>query len=154
MKITLFMLSIIIFVSGCSMFVSGPETMVKGDKTICILFNESRFKNEIVDNIKNEFERDGYRVITDHLKRRKYYKSSDYGAVVYMAEYWAWHTPIHAKRFFEENKQSQNTLFLVTSGDPNVEIHKPFDAVTSASSPDKFESVSNEIIEKLNRILK
>ena len=145
---------LILLFSSCSVFVSAPEQIAKGDDTICILYNETRFKVELVNNITAHNVNKGCRIVTDVVKRAKFYNSADYAALVYMAEYWSWHTPWHAKRFFERNKYSRNTLFVVTSGDPDVEIHKPFDAVTSASSPKLVGPVARAINEKLDRILK
>jgi len=73
---------------------------------------------------------------------------------VYMAELWAWHTPWHAKKYFRKNKEAGNMVFVITSGDPDVVITKPFDAVTTASKPNKVGPVTQEILAKLERILK
>jgi hypothetical protein len=70
-----------------------------------------------------------------------------------MAELWAWHTPWHAKRYFRNHNEARNIVFVITSGDPDVTISQPFDAITSASSPDKVEPVTKDILERLDRIL-
>jgi len=70
-----------------------------------------------------------------------------------MAEYWVWHTPWHAKRYYEKNKTARNTIFVVTAGDPDVTIKKPFDAVTDVSRSNEVERVSGEILKKLDKIL-
>ncbi len=59
-------------------------------------------------------------VVTDRIKRANLYRSSDYGAVVYMAEYWAWHIPWHAKKYYYKNNASQNIVFVITSGDTDI----------------------------------
>ena len=91
-------------------------------------------------------------MITNKRKLSKYYKSDDYLAVVYMVEYWAWHTPWNAVRYFKKNNRDKNIIFVITSGDPDVVIKEPFDAVTSASKSDQVERVSKEIITKLEKI--
>ena len=153
-----YLVSVIVFVvliSGCA----APGKMVsvekvKGDNVICILFKESRFKDRIVDNLTKSLSGKGYKVITDRREKAKYYKSSDYGAVVYMTDYWAWHTPWNAKRYYRNNNEADNIVFVITSGDPKVTIQKPFDAVTSASNTDSLERVTREITGRLDNILR
>ena len=146
-------LALILIVTGCSIFVKQPSQEIKGDKVICFLFNNKRFKAEVVKNVSRSLSIKGYTVVTGDMKKVKYYNPADYGAVVYMAELWIWHTPWHAKRYYSMHNNAQNIIFVITSGDPNVVITKPFDAVTSASKPDKVESVSQEIMKKLDIIL-
>ncbi|MFC1537986.1 hypothetical protein ACFL6H_01055 [Candidatus Latescibacterota bacterium] len=152
-KFVVVALFLILLLSGCSMFVKAPDEILKGDKTVCILYNETEFKSKLVNNISNYLENKGYRVINDRVKRAKFYNSADYSALVYMAEYRAWHTPFPAKRFFKKNKYSKNTLFVITAGDQRREIHHPFDAVTCASRSNFIDSKSYEINVKLDRIL-
>ena len=147
-------LLLILILSGCSMFANAPDEILKGDKTVCIIFNETAFKTALVKNMTASIETRGCRVVTDRVKRAKYYNSADYGALVYMAEHQVWHVPFHTKRFFKHNKFSRNTLFVITAGDPSREIHKPFDAVTCASRSNLVESKAYEIGVKLDRILK
>jgi hypothetical protein len=147
-------LLLILLLSGCSMFANAPGEILKGDKTVCIIYNETVFKTAVVKNITASLEIKGYRVITDRVKRAKFYNSANYGALVYMSELWAWHVPFHAKKFFKYNKFSRNTLFVVTAGDPRREVHKPFDAVTCASRSNLVDSKAYEIGMKLDRILK
>ena len=136
------------------MFVKAPEEILKGEDIVCIIHNETVFKTALVEKITASLETKGYRVITDRVRHAKYYESADYAALVYMCEYWAWHTPFHAKKFFEKNKYSRNTLFVVTGGDPSREIHTPFDAVTCASRSNLVDSKAYEITVKLDRIFK
>lgn len=139
--------------AGCSIFVKAPIQEVQGKDVIFILFNDRGFKTEVVEKVSQSLAAKGYRVVTDNVKQARYYNAADYGAVVYMAELWAWHTPWHAKKFHRKNNTAQNTVFVITSGDPDVVIKEPFDAVTSASKPGEVERVSREIVEKLDNIL-
>jgi len=153
-----YLVSVIVFlvlISGCA----APGKMVsvekvKGDNVICILLKESRFKDRIVDNLTKSLSGKGYEVITDRRKNANFYKSSDYGAVVYMTDYWAWHTPWNAKRYYHNNNGVDNVIFVITSGNPKVTIQKPFDAVTSASDFDDVERVTQEITGRLDTILR
>ncbi|MFC1552662.1 hypothetical protein ACFL6P_08900 [Candidatus Latescibacterota bacterium] len=147
-------LILLLLLSGCSMFANTPDEILKGDDIVCIIYNETAFKTAVVKNMSQSLEIKGYRVVTDRVKNAKFYNSANYGALVYMCEYMAWHVPFHAKRFFKKNKFSRNTLFFVTAGDPRREIHKPFDAVTCASRSNLIDSMAYEIGVKLDRILK
>jgi len=148
-------IALVLFFAGCSIFglCKPPVQEIKGDNVVCFLFKTGTFKSEVVEKVTQFLTEKDLRVVTDTVKNAKYYNASDYGAVIYIAEYWAWHTPRHAKRYFNRNKGSENIIFVITSGDPDVTIKKPFDAVTSASKPDRVETVSQEIIERLSRIL-
>ena len=148
-------LVLIFLVAGCA--APGkmvPLEKVKGDNVVCILFEDSKFKDSIVGNLKKSLSGKGYEVITDSRKKSKQYNSTDYGAVAYMTDFWAWHTPWNAKRYFRKNNEADNIVFVITSGNPNVTIKKPFDAVTSASNPDSVERVTREIMERLDIILR
>ncbi|MBN1290590.1 MAG: hypothetical protein JXB48_02040 [Candidatus Latescibacteria bacterium] len=141
-------------VSGCSMFRAAPDQSVKGDKVVLALYKETQFKNEVIKKLTESLPPKGYQVITGSNKQAKYYKAADYGAVVYMAEYWARHVPWHAKKYFNKFKEARNIVFVVTSGDPDVKIKKPFDAVTTASKDEKVDPVAQEILKKLEGILR
>ena len=139
--------------AGCSIFVKTPIQEVQGKNAVFILFNDTSFKTEVVEKVSQSLTAKGYRVVTDNVKQARYYNSADYGAVVYMAELWVMHTPWHAKKFHKMNNTVRNTVFVITSGDPDVVIKEPFEAVTSASEPGERERVSREIMEKLDNIL-
>ena len=139
--------------AGCSIFVKAPIQEMGEKNVVFILFNDTSFKTEVVENVSQSLTAKGYRVVTDNVKQARYYNSADYGAVVYMAELWAWHTPWHARKFHRNNNTARNTVFVITSGDPDVVIKEPFEAVTSASKTGEVERVSREILEKLDNIL-
>ena len=146
--------ALVLLFTGCSIYATLPDRDVKGEKVVCILHNDTRFKTEVVENVSNSLAGKGYRVITGRVKQAKFFNPADYGAVVYMAELWAWHTPWHAVRYFKKHNEARNIIFVITSGDPDVVISDPFDAVTSASNPGKVNLVSKEIIDRLDTILK
>ena len=153
-----------VFLTGCSMFVKPSVQKitrnevksheVQGNRVVCILFKDSRFKSEVVELLTNSLIARDYTVITDDVKMAKFYKSSDYGAIVYMADYWAWHVPWHAKNYYRKNNEASNIIFVVTSGGPDVEIHRPFDAITSVSKPNEVERVSQSAMERLDSVLR
>ena len=145
-------LTLMLLVTGCSMLTKQPIQQLKGNNVICILHEKSRFKAGVIKNISHSLYEKGFEVTTGKRKLSKNYNSGDYLAVVYMVEYWAWHTPWNALRYFKKNNRNNNIIFVITSGDPDVVIKKPFDAVTSASKPDQVERVSREIITKIERI--
>ena len=132
----------------------SPVQEIKGDNVVCILFNDRKFKTEVVDKISKSLKESGYEIVTDRVKRSKYYNASDYGAVVYMAELWAWHTPWHAVKYYRKNNRAQNIVFVITSGDPHVIIKEPFDAVTSPSRHMEVDRVSQKITERLSMIIR
>ena len=140
-------------VSGCAARRAAPVGAVKGAQVVCILSDESFFKSQVIERIRTNLRERGVEVITDARKRSGYYHPAEYGAVVYMTEYWAWHTPWHTKRYYRKYSEAKNIIFFITAGDSYVKIKKPFDAVTSASNPDSIERVSREILTKLDTVL-
>lgn len=126
---------------------------VKGGKVVCILFNEKRFKIEVVKKVSQSLAEKGYTVVSDRPKYASNYSSADYAAVVYLAEFWMWHTPRHAISYYTKNNKAGNIIFVVTSGDPHVVIKKPFDAITSASRVKDVDRVSEEILNRLGKIM-
>ena len=131
--------------TGCSIYTVLPNRDVKGEKVVCILHNDTRFKTEVVKTVSNSLVGKGYSVVTGRVKNAKFINPADYGAMVYMTELWAWHTPWHSVRYFNKHDGARNIIFVITSGDP--------DAVTSASNPEKIPALSKEIIDRLGTIL-
>ncbi len=82
-------ISLVLLIAGCSILGlrKPPVQEVKGDNVVCILFKNRTFKNEIVKNVTRFLNGKDLRVVTDTVKNAKYYNASDYGAVIYMAEY-------------------------------------------------------------------
>ncbi len=149
-----YMLLLAVLLAGCSLFVTPPAQEIKGNRVVCILFRDSRFKSDVVELLTRSFIARDYNVVTDDVKRAKFYKSSDYGAIVYMADYRVWHVPLHAKNYYRNNNEASNIIFVVTSADPDVEIHRPFDAITSVSKPNEVDRVSRSVMERLDSILR
>ena len=146
--ITIFLLLFIL--SGCSSGKKMSSTgIVSGKDTVAILYKESKFKDAVLEKVETYLKEKKIRFVADNVKNSKKYKASDYLAVIYMAEFWAWHTPAHTKRYFSRNDNASNIIFLITSGNPDVRIKKPFDAVTSASKQSGVEKVSSEIIRRI-----
>jgi len=149
------LLLITLTLSSCSMFARAPQQPVaKGRDTVLILFNSTGFREAVVANVVRELKAAKLNVVMDNTKRAKFYAAADYAAVVHISEYWAWHVPYHAKRYFKRNSKADNIVFAVTSGDPNVTITKPFDAVTGASKKDGVGKFSAEIMGKLTAAMK
>ncbi|MHB9029855.1 MAG: hypothetical protein ACYC9O_13895 [Candidatus Latescibacterota bacterium] len=151
----LYVISVLVFtLAGCGGKPAPERLAAKGKNTVCILSGEKRFKNEVIAKVTTSLEAKGYKVVRDETAHSEYYRAADYGAVVYIAEYWAWHTPRHAIRYFNGNGKSPSIVFMITSGDPDVTIKQPFDAVTSASSPKNVDTAAGEILARLEGILK
>ena len=150
----LYIIILAVLLDGCSVFVTPPVQEIKGDTVVCILYKDSHFKSEVVKLLTNTLITRGCNVVTDDVKRARFYKSPDYGAVVYMADYWAWHVPWHAKKYYRNNNRASNIIFVVTSGDPDVEIHRPFDAITSVSKPNEVERVLKFVMERIDSVLR
>ncbi len=150
--VSLFILASVL--AGCGRKPVPANRGVAGKNIVVVLAKESRFKSEVVAKVAVSLEGRGIRVIRDATGASGSFRAADYGAVVYFADYWAHHTPYHAKRYFNRNGGASNIVFVVTSGDPDITIKKPFDAVTSASKEKNVDRVAQEIIGRLEKILK
>lgn len=139
--------------AGCGPKPAPANRGVTGKNVVVILTTGKRFKDEVVARVTTALEKKGIRVLRDARGASGAYRAADYGAVVYFAERWMWHTPFHAQRYFRRNGNARNIVFVITSGDPDVKIRKPFDAVTSASSPKEVDRVTNDVFARLELIL-
>jgi hypothetical protein len=149
----LFLLAVFGFsIINCGGKPSPHGQVQKGNKVVCILFNEKRFKTEVVKKVLQSLAEKGYTVVSDRQKHARYYSSADYAAVVYMSEYWAWHIPRDAVSYYKKNNMSGNIIFVITSGNPHVVIKKPFDAITSASTVKEVNRVSGEILNRIGKV--
>ena len=152
-QIIVFAVSLLL-VTGCSALKpAAPISGEKGGNVVCILLKNTRFKVEVTGRLTAALSKKGYRVVTGSVNQAKNCNARDYGAVVYMTELWALHTPWHTKRYFRKHDKAANIVFVITSN-ANITIKKPFDAVTSASKPDSVEPVTEEILARLDRIMK
>src|SRR3989339_136772 len=98
--------------SGCSYERKMPSVgMVKGKDIVVILFKKSQFKEAVLEKVEISLKEKNIKFVTDNVDNSKKYKASDYRAVVYMAEFWAWHTPYHTKRYFSRNDNVSNIIF-------------------------------------------
>jgi hypothetical protein len=149
----LFLLAVFTFsLINCGGKPSPSGLAQKGSKVVCILFNEKRFKTEVVKKVSQSLAEKGYTVVNDRQKYASYYSSADYAAVVYMSEYWAWHTPRDAVSYYKKNNRAGNIIMVITSGNPHITIKKPFDAITSASKVKEVDRVSQEILNRIGKV--
>jgi hypothetical protein len=146
-------LTLILTFTGCGQKPIPANRDVKGKNVVVVLSKDKRFKQEVITQVTAALEGKGIRVLRDGAGSSGSYRAADYGAVVYFTEFWMWHTPLNAKRYYHHNDEVPNIVFVITSGDPHVKIRKPFDAVTSASTPKEVERVSKEILARLEKIL-
>lgn len=146
-------LTVLIF-AGC-VCKPSPGNFVPGDaNTVCILSTDKPFKNEVAGKVAAALETEGRTVIRDTLENAGRYRAADFGAVVYIAEYQMWHTPRHAVRYFDQNGQARNIVFVITTGNARLKVKKPFDAVTSASTKGNTGRVASEVMTRLDAVMK
>jgi hypothetical protein len=150
----LIVLALVFCLAGCGAKPAPEKLAMKGKNVVCILSGDKRFKTEVIEKVARSLEAKGFSVVRDETGNAEYYNAADYGAVVYIAEYQAWHTPRHAIGYFKRNGQAPNIVFVITAGNPHLKIKKPFDAVTSASKQKEVDRVSGEIMTRLDGILK
>ncbi len=150
-SVSLFVLASVL--SGCGQKPVPANRGVTGKNIVVILSKDSRFKSEVIAKVSAAVEAKGLKVLRDATGASGAYRAADYGAVVYFADYWMHHTPNHAKRYFNRNGGASNIVFVVTAGDPDVTIKKPFDAITSASKQKDVERVAGEIVGRLETML-
>lgn len=155
MRTLLFIVLVITFSFAGCVSRPAPGNFVPGSKnTVCVLSKDKPFKNEVIAKITASLQEKGLGVVRDNVKNAKRYRASDYGAVIYIAEFWMGRIPRHSVRYFENNDKAPNIVFVITAGDSAVTITEPFDAVTTASVMEKTDAVAGEIMTRLNTILK
>ncbi len=142
---------IVVIAAGCGgARLAAPGPQDRGREVVLVLMDgDSPFKLAVAERVAATLKPDGLRVVMDDTGRAENNAPSDYAAVVYTAEYWMWRTPRHAIRYFNRHDKPANVIFLITAGDPNRKVTKPFDAVTSASTQARVEPVSDEIVRRV-----
>jgi hypothetical protein len=152
-KLTVLFGIVVLLSVGCA----GRRPLVgepKGPKTVVFLSDGTAFRDAVVAHVSDWLRDSGYLVVLADKGSRKYYRAASYGAVVYVAEYWAWHTPRHAIRYWKKNGRARNIVFFITAGDPDLAINAPFDAVTTPSRDDRIVPAALELRTRLEALLR
>lgn len=139
---------------SCSMSMPKPENIRTGDDVIMIFHTQTAFKKEVTDKVSAALTDSGYTVATDMIRNAQYYPPDSLAAIVYMAEYKYWHVPLSAKRFYKRTKDADNIVFFITSSDPEKKISKPFDAVSAASMKKCIDPAADELLARLEQVLR
>lgn len=152
MSVSLFLIAAILV--GCGQKPIPANRGVTGKNVVVALSKDSQFKAGVIAKVTAAMEAKGVRVLRDGTGASGAYRAADYCAVVYFADYWMHRTPGHAKRYYHRNGDASNIVVVITSGDPDVTVKKPFDAVTSASKEKNIDRVAGEIVGRLEMILR
>jgi hypothetical protein len=143
-----------------AVFYSCAVTPVKpveiGDKDarkrVLIAAQQSEFKDAVVSRVTDGLEQEGCFIKVIGLENLAHESGEPYGAIVIINSYWFWQIDGDASDFIDsvDEKEQEKIILLTTVGE---EIWNPgrgnVDTISSASVMSKVDSISEELIEKI-----
>jgi hypothetical protein len=127
-----------------------------GDKDaqrrVLIATQHSEFKDAVLSRVTDLLEQEGYFIRVVGLEDLAHQSGETYGAIVIINSYWFWQIDGEASDFIDrvDEKKQEKIILLTTVGE---EIWNPgrgnVDTISSASLMSKVDSISEELIEKI-----
>lgn len=114
----------------------------------------SEFKNTITNSIVNYYKEDSIFIEVIDVTKLNKIDFDEYSAIVLIHTWENWKPPIEVETFIIKNKAYKNKIIVfTTSGNGSYQM-EGVDAITGESKIENAELYSNQIIEKLNVLLK
>lgn len=133
---------------------AGMAAEPDGAQTVCLLFNETGFKEKLALAMTDSLTARGYSVVSGRTGDAASFRPADFLAVVYMAEYRAFHAPGNQQDYSRSNPEARNIVFVTTSLSQSARKDNPLDAVTGASKEADIPAMSGAVLERLDKILR
>jgi hypothetical protein len=155
----LFIAFLACWVSGCAtrpMIVTTTIGALDAREKLLIAMRGSEFKDKVLSNIINEFEKEHLFIEIIDLENLAEKSSRDYDAVVIMNEYKMFQIDERVRQFINgiDEDEQKKVVLLTTAGSPDM-IGEDFkvDAISSASKIIEADALSNRIIQRVTSIL-
>lgn len=132
------------------------NSMSNGNK-ILIASSQSEYKKALVEKLINHYEtKPVYIKITGLSKLSKDIEQTEYDGIVILNQCIAWNMEKRVKNYLRHTKNHDNLIILTTSGNgswlPGKKGRK-FDALSGASEMTNLDNKSQEIINKIDKLL-
>ena len=148
-----------LLLSGCAVRPMVPTTTIGSigsRERLLIATQTSEFKDGVVSNVTQEFEKAGLFIEITDLENLENRSCRDYQAIIIMNEYKAFRNDSRVTRFMEgvDAGDTKKIVLLTTAGAPGMIPEKwDVDAISAASEMAEVDSVSRLIIRKVHMIL-
>lgn len=123
-------------------------------KKIAIATQGSPFKNAIVTNIVNHYKKDSVFINVDDISKLPTLSAHEYDVIIILHTWEYGNPPNVVSQFIEKNiSAKEKLLILATSGQGTHKIDG-VDALAGASIIENASDISDDIIEKIEKLLK
>ena len=124
---------------------------------VLIASRYSEFKDAVIDTLKKSFADQPVYIKVIGLEDLKNENPDQYNAIVMINKCMGWNLDRNVVHFLDDNKDYSNVIVFTTSGDGNWEPKKDarnFDTISSASKMPRVDAVANQLIEKVNLLIR
>ena len=131
--------------------------LVTEEKRVLIASRDSDFKRTLVKEITNAYEHKPVYVKIIGIENLENEDANQYSAVVLINTCMGWTVDVEVGSFLEKHGTLESIIVLTTSagGDVKPENEKwAVDAISSASTLDRVQPLANDLIEKIDRLIK
>ena len=124
-------------------------------KKVLIASQGSKFKNTLTKTVVKQLNEKNVFVKVIDVTNLDKINENDFQAILIIHTIEAWDAPKTVVKFLGNTRKSEKILLVATSGRGTYKAKNTnIDTITSASKMDKIDSISVEIIARLDKILK
>jgi hypothetical protein len=157
-RIIFFIILIVICISGCAPppMVTSTIGTVDSKNRLLIATQKSEFKEAIVSKVVKSFEGNNIFIEVTDLADLSNKLIEDYKAIIILNDYKFFQINRNTKKFLKNvnDYERRKIVLLTTAGSPKLMIKSSeVDAISSASITGNTDTISDEIIQKVNTLL-
>ena len=146
-----------IWFSGCAPKVITPRTIgtIGMERRVLIATQESQFKESVVNKVIEELEGDEVYIEVVDLKALSQKPPERYEAVVILNEYQFFRLNHHVREYLKnaDEEEKKRIILITTAGSPHrMREVTEVDAISSASKPERADTVSETILQKVHTL--
>lgn len=126
------------------------------EKKILIASRKSEFKSRVVSRVRDAFHNKNAYIKVIGIEKLENEDANQYSAVVLLNTAMGWKADRKVESFLVRFGKLNKIIVLTTSGGGDVFAdtkNRQIDAISSASTKDEVEDVSNNIISKINALI-
>jgi hypothetical protein len=142
---------------GCAPKVITPHTIgtIGSERRVLIATQESQFKEAVINRVIEELEGDEVYIEVVDLKALSQKPRERYEAVVILNEYQFFSLHHHVRKYLKDadEEEKKKIILITTAGSPHrVREVTEVDAISSASKPERADTVSETILQKVHTL--
>jgi len=146
-----------VWFSSCAPKVITPRTIgtIGMERRVLIATQESQFKESVVNKVIEELEGDEVYIEVVDLKALSQKPRERYEAVVILNEYQFFRLNHHVREYLKnaDEEEKKRIILITTAGSPHrMREVTEVDAISSASKPERADTVSETILQKVHTL--